>query len=278
MKLGLTLPSFTTDPSRVFAVADAAEAAGLDGLFVFDHLFRAAADGGLRPALEPVALLGALSEATTSIGLGTLVARASLRPPASLRGAFDTVQRLAAGRLIAGIGAGDSHSAKENERFGLPFGEVEDRVAALTDAVVTTRDRGFPVWVGGHSAAVRAVAARDADGWNNWGEDPATFQARAAAVRAAATRTPFTCSWGGLVVLASDDAAAGDQATRLRASPEAIIGGPARVAAALDRYAGAGAEWIIVGPVDSSNPDIATRLGEQVRPALRAPTTTPRRG
>jgi alkanesulfonate monooxygenase SsuD/methylene tetrahydromethanopterin reductase-like flavin-dependent oxidoreductase (luciferase family) len=278
VKLGLTLPSFATDPSGVLAVARAAEAAGLDGVFVFDHLFRTAADGHHRPALEPVALLGALSEATTRIALGTLVARASLRPPASLRGAFDTLERLAPGRLVAGIGAGDSQSANENERFGLPAGQVEDRVAALVDTVMTTRDRGFPVWVGGTSSVVRAVAGRCADGWNEWGTDPDTFRARAQEVRRAAVRTPFACTWGGLVVLAGDDTAATEKAQRFRAHPGAVTGGPERVAAALDGYAAAGADWVILGPVDSSDPQNATRLGEQIAPALRRLATTRRGG
>jgi alkanesulfonate monooxygenase SsuD/methylene tetrahydromethanopterin reductase-like flavin-dependent oxidoreductase (luciferase family) len=274
VKLGLTLPSFATDPAGVVAVARAAEAADLDGVFVFDHLFRVTADGYRRPALEPVALLGALSEATTRIALGTLVARASLRPAASLRGAFDTVERLAPGRLVAGVGAGDSHSAHENESFGLAPGRFEDRVTALEDAVMTTRDRGFPVWVGGTSAAVRAVAGRGADGWNEWGTDPDTFRARAQAVRRAAVRAPFACTWGGLVVLAADDAAATEKAGRLRAPPGVVTGGPERVAAALDRYAAAGADWIILGPLDSSDPQNAVLLGELVAPALRGHATT----
>ena len=84
MKLGLTLPSFIPDPDRAVAVAVAAEAAGVDGVFVYDHLFRVAPDGRHRPALECVTLLGAVSVATRRITIGTLVARVSLRPSASL--------------------------------------------------------------------------------------------------------------------------------------------------------------------------------------------------
>ncbi len=278
MKLGLTLPTFSTDPSAAIAVARAAEAAGVDGVFVFDHLFRTAADGHHRPALEPVALLGALSQATATITLGTLVARVSLRPPASLRGGLDTLQRLAPGRLIAGVGAGDSRSAVENERFGLPAGTREDRVAVLDDAAVALRDRGYPVWVGGASAAVRAVAGRAADGWNRWGADVDTFGTQAQSLRRAAVRAPFVCSWGGLVVLAPDDAAAAAKAERLGARPEVIVGGPRRAAAALAAYGDAGADWVIVGPVDSSDPGNATLLGEQVAPAIagRAGSAPPR--
>ncbi|HEX5586826.1 MAG TPA: LLM class flavin-dependent oxidoreductase, partial [Acidimicrobiia bacterium] len=216
------------------------------------------------------ALLGAIAAETTRIGLGSLVARATLRPPATLAHGFDTVARIAGvDRVVATIGAGDSHSEAENESYGLPFGTMSDRVNALRDAVVTTRDRGYPVWVGGDAGAVRALAGFHADGWNFWGSDRERFRAHAADVRALADRAPFVISWGGLVVLAADDDAAEEKARRLGAAPDVVVGGPARVAAELDAYADAGAEWVIVGPVDSSDPANATLLGEAVAPLLR---------
>ena len=57
MKVGLTLPSFVDDPSIPLSVARVAEDAGVDGVFVYDHLFRTRADGTRRPSLEGVALL-----------------------------------------------------------------------------------------------------------------------------------------------------------------------------------------------------------------------------
>ena len=53
MKIGLTLPSFVTDPDVPLVVARAAEAAGLDGVFVYDHLFRRAPSGVRRPRRFP---------------------------------------------------------------------------------------------------------------------------------------------------------------------------------------------------------------------------------
>src|SRR5882762_8948026 len=150
VRIGLNLPSFRRDPEPVFLVAAAAEAAGLDGVFAYDHLFRTAADGTRRPALELLTLLGAVGAETRTIAIGSLVARATLRPAATLASGLATLARIVGdGRLLAGIGAGDQESREENERFGLGFGELEDRVAALERAVIATRDRGFPVWVGG---------------------------------------------------------------------------------------------------------------------------------
>ena len=49
--VGVTLPSFVDDPEIPIAVAHAAEAAGLDGVFVYDHLWRGD-PSNRRPALE----------------------------------------------------------------------------------------------------------------------------------------------------------------------------------------------------------------------------------
>jgi alkanesulfonate monooxygenase SsuD/methylene tetrahydromethanopterin reductase-like flavin-dependent oxidoreductase (luciferase family) len=268
MKLGLTLPNFREEPEPALAVARAAEAAGLDGVFGFDHLFRRAKDGALRPALEGMTLLGAVAAETTRIVFGPLVARASLRPPATLAVTLDTLARVAPGRLVATIGAGDSQSREENETFGLPPGTLATRVNRLEDAVDATVDRGYPVWVGGASSGVGMVAAARADGWNRWGPPLARFEREARAVLEAHTRDPFTVSWAGLFVVDRTEDAAHAKARRLPPNPEATVGGPEQVAEVLRAYGAAGAKWVIVGPVDSSDPDNAVILGEMVKPLL----------
>ncbi len=270
VRVGITLPSFRDDAGPSLAVAAAAEASGLDGVFAYDHLFRRDAHGERRPALEMFALMGAVANATHRIAIGSLVARATLRPYATLANGFDTVARLTGpDRLFVAIGAGDGQSREENESFGLEFGSPAERVAALRDAVDEVRDRGYPVWVGGTDPAVREVAAAHADGWNRWGAGVERFRAQSATLRAAAAREPFTVSWGGLVVLADDDAAAAAKAERLGAGGDVIVGGPEMVAAALAAYVDAGAEWLMIGPIDSSDPDNARILGQEILPRLR---------
>ena len=110
VKLGITLPSFRDDPERALEVAAAAEAAGVDGVFLYDHLFRRAADGSRRPALELLAMMGAVAAETRRVAIGSLVARATLRPPAVLASGFDTVLR------IAGPGAGDRRARRGRRR------------------------------------------------------------------------------------------------------------------------------------------------------------------
>jgi alkanesulfonate monooxygenase SsuD/methylene tetrahydromethanopterin reductase-like flavin-dependent oxidoreductase (luciferase family) len=273
MKLGLALPSFVEDPEVPLGVARRAEAAGVDAVFVYDHLFRTARDGRIRPALECTALLGAVAAETGSVSIGTLVARASLRPPATLAVALDTVRRIAGARLLVGVGAGDEQSRSEMQTFGLPFGSETDRVMALRRCVRAIRDRGYPIWVGGRARHVGLVAAEGADGWNRWGASVEQFARERAEIErltARLARAPalFSTTWGGLVVLGRTEADAEAKRARLDPGPGVIVGGPERVAEQLHAYAEAGASWAVVGPVDSSDPENASVLGELVRPLL----------
>ena len=101
-----------------------------------------------------------------------------------------------------------------------------------------------------------------------------TFAREAGEVRSLVERlgrpaTEFTPSWGGLIVLGGTEAEAEEKRARLSPGPNVLVGGPERVAEGLQPYLAAGAEWITVGPVDSSNPENAAILGERVLPLLR---------
>ncbi len=78
----------------------------------------------------------------------------------------------------------------------------------------------------------------------------------------------FTPSWGGLVLLGHNEAAAEAKRRRYELGPNVLVGGPERVAEALQGYVVAGARWLMVGPIDSSDPDNAAILGESVLPLL----------
>jgi alkanesulfonate monooxygenase SsuD/methylene tetrahydromethanopterin reductase-like flavin-dependent oxidoreductase (luciferase family) len=268
VRVGIALPSFVDDPEIPLRVARAAEAAGVDGVFVYDHLFRRGADGARRPSLDGVALLGAVAAATSRLTIGALVFRAWLRPAASLASAVATAARLAPGRVTTGIGAGDSESREENETFGLGVGTFADRIARLDAAVRASRDRGARIWVGGHAPQVRDVAATWADGWNSWGTTPERFGRSSVALRAVAVHRPFECTWAGLAVLGDDDEAAASKASRLGAASGTLVGGSEAVARALGAYVEAGADWLILAPVDSRDPENAARLGARIRPLL----------
>jgi alkanesulfonate monooxygenase SsuD/methylene tetrahydromethanopterin reductase-like flavin-dependent oxidoreductase (luciferase family) len=265
VKLGLALPSFVDDPDVPIGVARTAEAAGLDGVFVYDHLWRDKPPPR-RPALECIALLGAVAAETTRIHVGTLVARATLRPAATLAHSLDAAQRISGGRLIAAIGAGDSESRAENETFGLPFGTLASRVLALADAVGAARGRGYPIWVGGKATVVREVVA-NADGWNTWGDTPEQFRDRSALVRAVAPEAELT--WGGLILLGRDREQAALKTARFNPGSHVLTGEPEQIVDGLRAYADAGAAWAIVAPLDASDAENAQILGDAVAPLVR---------
>jgi alkanesulfonate monooxygenase SsuD/methylene tetrahydromethanopterin reductase-like flavin-dependent oxidoreductase (luciferase family) len=166
MRTGVVLPTFRDTPDDAFVAAAEAVAAGVDGVFCYDHIWPMGQP--LRPALAPFPLLGALA---TLLGpphrsgegpfLGTLVARVGLVPNAVLAGQFLALAHLAPGRVIAGLGTGDRLSADENRAYGIPFPSAAERRAELVELARVLVQAGLSVWVGGGPTGrtVEAVAA-----------------------------------------------------------------------------------------------------------------------
>lgn len=235
MKVAVTLPQFAGEVEPALEAARRAEVAGLDGVFVFDHLW--AIGRPERPALTPFPLLGALASETETIALGTLVARVGLFPDAVLVHHFATLQRMVGNRLIAGLGTGDALSAPENVAFGAGYPPTSERLAALSRCCRRLRDEGITTWVGGRSRRTVHVAERDADALNLWDASPAQLRA----VKTA----PVT--WGGIV-------------------PE----DPHQIAPRLEALRAAGATWAVCGAPRGPDAVIeAVRTLEWVGPETR---------
>src|SRR3982751_801763 len=117
MRVGITLPQFREDAERAVAVTRRAEDVGLDGVFVFDHLWPLHQPE--RPALHSLTLLGALAAETSSVTLGSFVARVSLLPDAVLVHTLQSLWRMTDGRFIAGLGTGDRNNRDENLAYGV---------------------------------------------------------------------------------------------------------------------------------------------------------------
>lgn len=220
MRVGLTLPQFQEDPEACIEVAKTAEAAGLDGVFAFDHLWAIGRPD--RPALHGSSLLAALAVETERVRVGTLVARIGLWPDAVLEAILTTVDRVSGSRLLAGMGVGDRLSKDENRAYGVPFAPASERRAALATCCRALRRRGVETWVGGLSPETQAVGRAEADALNMWDVGPAAVAAEAARPDA----VPVT--WGGRVDLSG----AGD-----------VAGGVLR------SLADAGATWAVVAPI-----------------------------
>ena len=243
----MTLPTFTSDGSVALEAAVAAESSGLDGVFVFDHLWPLGNPGS--PALWSFGVLGAVAGATTRIALGPLVARVGLLPAADLRRAFETVAAVAGpGRLIAALGAGDHLSASENIAYGIGYPSAQERLASVASASDALRGRGIRTWIGGQSWAAQQTAAAHADAINVWGSPHADVSRIAADPMVVARRVEVT--WAGQVLIGRDRQDLDRLTERYGTRPDLIAGTIETVAETLGELRAAGARWCVLAPLD----------------------------
>lgn len=173
MRIGITVPSFRPDAEAALDGARRAEALGLHGVFVFDHLWPLGQPE--RPALSAFPLLGALAAATSRICLGPLVARVGLAPDDVLLAELLTLEHLAPGRVVAGLGTGDIDSAAENLAYGIAYPPADERRRALGAVGERLRGAGVPVWVGGGFTVTSELAAELGVALNLWGAQPSAL-------------------------------------------------------------------------------------------------------
>ena len=266
LKLGTTLPQFRADAERVVAAAREAEALGLDGVFVFDHLWPIGNPDG--EILHSFPLLGALAAETERVHLGPLVARVGLLPDAVLVNALVSVAHVAGPRLIAGLGSGDSLSKPENEAFGVPFESVAVRLARVAECCRRLAAHDVPTWVGGRSGGLRQVAAETADALNLWGASPGALEEAAADVRRRAGDRRIAVTWAGQVLIGRDHADLQARLERHGRRPGLVQGTVEEVAAYLGKLARAGASWAVCAPVDIHDDPTALETLAEVRKLL----------
>ena len=121
MRFSINIPNFGdfADPSVVARVASAAEAAGWDALFVWDHVVHE--KRRRRSFGDPWMLLTAAALATERIRLGPLVTPVPRRRPEQLARQVSTLDNLSRGRVIFGAGLG----GPIEDEYG-SFGEPTD--------------------------------------------------------------------------------------------------------------------------------------------------------
>ena len=198
MKIDIQYSPGTNDWPALRDAVLRAEADGYDTTWVFDH-FDGQMVQGDRPMLECFTLLGALAAATTTIGLGTLVANVANRHPAVLAAAASSVQRISGGRFTLGLGAGTAPGSKwsgEHVVRGIPLqAGIDDRHLAVIEQIAAIRDlpEEMNVIVGVNSVRLATVAGTFADGINvRMSNDRAAEFVKAA--REAAANRPFEIS------------------------------------------------------------------------------------
>jgi alkanesulfonate monooxygenase SsuD/methylene tetrahydromethanopterin reductase-like flavin-dependent oxidoreductase (luciferase family) len=105
MLIDLLLVPFGATYAEMRAAALAAEEAGFNGLWTFDHLREPRPGNGL-PVPECLTTLSAIAEATSRIQLGPLVLNVANRRPGVLANMAATLQQISSGRLVLALGAG----------------------------------------------------------------------------------------------------------------------------------------------------------------------------
>jgi probable F420-dependent oxidoreductase len=222
------------ETASLLALAERAEALNFDSVWVGDSLIA-------RPRHDPMTLLAAVAARTRRVEMGTAVLLPALRNPVVLAQQVATLDRIAEGRLILGVGiATDVPNIRaEFEAAGVPF---EKRVGRLVEGIALCRalwtgkpvdwdgrwkmtkavlgptphrPGGPPVWIGGSVKPARERTGRLFDGWFPNAPSPQEYGAQWAEVTEAARaagRDPEKLTGAMYLTLAiDDDAAKADQ-------------------------------------------------------------------
>ena len=173
------------DPRVAVRLARAAEAAGWEAFFVWDHLgFVQGAPSG-----DPWVILSAVAASTEHLKLGLAVTPLARRRPQVVANALASLDLLSGGRVVFGAGLGGV--PEEFTAFGDP-GNAKQRAALLDEGLevldglwsgepVTHRGEHYvvegvslaprplqrpriPIWIGGEGAPALRRAAR----WDGW--------------------------------------------------------------------------------------------------------------
>jgi F420-dependent oxidoreductase-like protein len=196
LRFGVSLPQIKRSWQEASAAAQEFDRLGYDSLWVCDHLY--GVPSPRLPILEGWTQLAAVAAITERAKLGTLVTPPFFRNPAVLAKQIATIDQIAPGRVIAGLGAG--WFPPEFEQTGCQFPSTRERLRALEETVeiltrlwteekATFAGQYFSVHEalcepkpatkpevligGGGERVLMGIAARHADTWNNM----AIFQA-----------------------------------------------------------------------------------------------------
>jgi probable F420-dependent oxidoreductase len=275
VELGVLIPtrevvmSGRPETAPLLAMAERAEAAGFDSVWIGDSLTA-------RPRHEPLTLMAAIAARTRRVRLGTGVLLPALRNPVVLAHIIGTLDRVAEGRVILGVGtAADTPGIRrEFAAAGVPWDRRVGRYLETLEIcrALWTRDHvsfsgkhfvlddvtmepkphrpgGPPIWIGGGGPTALREAARF-DAWFPTGPSVEFFSEHWPGVQAAARaagRAPDAVTGAAYVTLALDpDPAAAER--RLHGFLETYYGVPAASMLARQAcYAGpleGGVEWL----------------------------------
>lgn len=299
-------PEGQPPPSELRRLGPALERLGWDSVWVADRL---ASDSPGSSLLEGVAMAAAFAALTTRLRVGIGVLVAPTRHPFLLAKQLATVDYLAEGRLVAGLGIGINPA--DYAAVEVPFRERGRRQDELIPALRRAwgdgpaafdgrryrfdgvwlepgphRAGGPPLWIGGTSEAALSRAGRLGDGWLAYQVTPEQVAEMLAAIRrhaGAAGRDPGHIECGLLVPVhvREDGAAARREAQesfsrRWRRPIPAevierlcIVGDPAQCIDKVAAFAAAGVGELVLNPQSSARDPVAD--AEQLMADLVAP-------
>lgn len=158
MKYGICLPiaGACSDPRVVADLGRLAEDSGWDGVFLEDYIV----DPREASTCDPWIALAAIAARTSRVRLGTLVTPLARRRPWKVAREVTTLDWLSNGRLVLGVGAGDSKDASwtrfgeepDMRRRGVLLDAALERIAVYWSGELKPRplqQPRVPVWVAG---------------------------------------------------------------------------------------------------------------------------------
>lgn len=136
LRLGYKASAEQFGPRELLDFACLAEQVGFDSVFISDHFQPWRHTGGHAPSA--LAWLGALGARTSDIVMGTSVLTPTFRyHPSMVAQAFGTLGALFPGRVILGVGSGES--LNEIPSTAMQWPEMKERFARLREAVALIR-------------------------------------------------------------------------------------------------------------------------------------------
>jgi len=157
LSYGVFLPPFAefAEPRRLVALAQSAERAGWDGLYLWDHMLTIP---GMAVA-DSFMMAAAIAQATDRIRLGMMVTPLARRRPWVFARQAATLDRLSEGRLDVGVGLGHD-GWKEFSSFSGEVVDPVERASFLDDSLEILRRlwSGEPVEFEGDRIWVNSTA------------------------------------------------------------------------------------------------------------------------